>query len=510
MKRLAIAVSVALVLAGTIPAQIPAAAGGTPASVPVMSPAGTQGADALDDAAYALDAVLATPEGRASVAMATADYPVTPGDVYSVTFLTSGGQVVLEAPIGPDYRFALPNLPPLEARNLTFVQLRDAAERAVLRAYPGSSPRVVVKTVGAFQVFVRGEVAHSGVRLVWGLTRLSELWANVTPWASRRAVRIVSADGTSRTFDLYLADRDGDLAQNPYVKPFDTVEFLRCERQVALSGAVRRPGSYQLLAGDTLGTLIERYGDGLVETADPARLSLVRRVGAPTALGETLTLDFPSSKDFVLNHLDSVHVPSITALLPAFFFEGAVGVGETGDEPLGTRRMAFTLVPGLSLSRATQDLRERFSSVSDLPNAFLSRGGLTYPVDLSRFLYDKDYSGDMALEPGDVVVVPFRQFFVSVSGAVALPGRYPYIPERGWEYYVNLAGGVDRERNSGDALDIVSKEGTRRSKDSVIEPEDSIVVRSNSALYSFGRISGIVGVMISVGSLVLGIIQFTR
>ena len=68
--------------------------------------------------------------------------------------------------------------------------------------------------------------------------------------------------------------------------------------------------------------------------------------------------------------------------------------------------------------------------------------------DLSKFLYSTDFSSDMPLEQADVVLVPFRQFFVSVAGAVNLPARYPFVPDRTWEYYVSLAGGFNEDKDS--------------------------------------------------------------
>jgi len=775
LKRVVLASLVLFLLATGARAQIflsaEDAAGATADAASQGAAAGLSGSDTVDRAASSLDATVTSPAGRAALAMSTPDYPVTIGDVYSVVFLTAGGTVTIEAPVEADYRFALPNLVPLNLKGLTFPQFRDQAEKRVLAAYPGSSPRVYIKAVSVFQVFVKGEAKSSGVRYAWGLSRLSSLLGEGTAYASDRALAVVSADGTRRTYDLFKARRHGDLTQDPYLRPFDTVEFSRYERQVSIAGAVRRPGAYQLLPGEGVKELVEYYADGLTpvarpdlavlsrrpdaatpegsmvfvsigeaagvglrdgdalsvpdrssylpviyvegavrtgaeaaaqygtdripwkpgdrlsrvvralgarilpgadlrrafvtrgdgaeriavdlerilfayepsidlelepedrlvipfgsldifvtgevtksawinasgltrlssaahpfftryssfrdivvrsasgdervydlfraerygeiaqdpylvpgdtivvkraerivtvagsvrrpgtyqllpgedlsdlveayalgftERADLERLTLVRPLSPVSPTGEKLYLKWSESRDFALTDRDSVSVAGLEELLPVCWFEGAVGAGSDKDRLDSSNRVPYTFVPGERLSSAAKALRGQFSPSSDLQSAFLRRGTTLIPVDLGKYLYDKDFTDDLSLEPGDVVIVPFRQFFVSVSGAVELPGRYPYIPERDWEYYVNLAGGIDRERNSGDALDIVTKEGTRRAKGSIIEPEDSIVVRSNSFVYTFGRISGIIGTVISVASLVLGIIQFTR
>jgi protein involved in polysaccharide export with SLBB domain len=58
-------------------------------------------------------------------------------------------------------------------------------------------------------------------------------------------------------------------------------------------------------------------------------------------------------------------------------------------------------------------------------------------------LYDSSYRSEYYVEANDVLVIPFRQYFVTV----AKPGRYPYMPDRDWEYYIALAGGFDPVRN---------------------------------------------------------------
>ena len=57
-------------------------------------------------------------------------------------------------------------------------------------------------------------------------------------------------------------------------------------------------------------------------------------------------------------------------------------------------------------------------------------------------LYDANFYSDFELEENDILRIPFKQLFVIVSVAVNQPGKYPYIPDRTYDYYVNLAGGL--------------------------------------------------------------------
>jgi hypothetical protein len=181
-----------------------------------------------------------------------------------------------------------------------------------------------------------------------------------------------------------------------------------------------------------------------------------------------------------------------------------------GQDPQAATKVVYTFYPGEKLSQAVQVLRAKFSAVSDLGAAYLLRDGANVPIDLSAFIYNKDYKNDVDLRANDTIIVPFRQFFVSVAGAVKAPGRFPYIPDRNWEYYVNLAGGVDEERSSGTVIKILDMYGKGQEKDRIIHPEDSISIKADSFVYGFSRIAGIVSAIISTASLVISLIMAFR
>ena len=90
-------------------------------------------------------------------------------------------------------------------------------------------------------------------------------------------------------------------------------------------------------------------------------------------------------------------------------------------------------------------------------------------------MYDYDPSQDIELMPYDHIIIPFRQFFVMVTGGVHDPGRYPYVPEKTSQYYINLAGGIDPERGS-DSVVITDRNNNKRDKQSILEPEDRVFV----------------------------------
>jgi protein involved in polysaccharide export with SLBB domain len=113
-------------------------------------------------------------------------------------------------------------------------------------------------------------------------------------------------------------------------------------------------------------------------------------------------------------------------------------------------------------------------------------------------LYDSSYRSQYYVEREDVLIVPFRQYFVSVAGAVELPGLYPYIPDRNWEYYVALAGGFVKERNSREAVVIKDMSGKTLGKGDPITPETTITAQTNAGLYYFNRYAPVITTLLSI------------
>jgi len=96
---------------------------------------------------------------------------------------------------------------------------------------------------------------------------------------------------------------------------------------------------------------------------------------------------------------------------------------------------------------------------------------------------------------------------VTVSGAVYFPGRYPYIPNRSWKYYIGLAGGFDTDRNSGQKItiyDVKSQKVAIAGRE--IQPEDNIVAESNSFTYNMMKVSSIISTVLSLTVLIISLL----
>ena len=72
---------------------------------------------------------------------------------------------------------------------------------------------------------------------------------------------------------------------------------------------------------------------------------------------------------------------------------------------------------------------------------------------------------------------------VTVSGAVLDPGIFPFVPNRKWSYFVNLAGGF-APGGTQDNIEITDINGNMRNPDDFIQSDDNIYVASSQVTIS--------------------------
>ena len=205
------------------------------------------------------------------------DYIIGVGDdvVVQLQGATNDSQT---ARVGRDGRLIVGQLPPVPAAGRSIAAVKRDLQAAVRRTLLGTDVFVSLGSVRAITVFVGGEVDRPGQ---YNLTALADVSAalaqagGVRRSGSLRNVRVVHA-GSSDSVDLYgllgigappsLRLRDGDRVIVPVIG--DTV---------AISGAVARPGIYEIRPGASLATVLGFAGGALRPRGNAIAVS---RIGA--------------------------------------------------------------------------------------------------------------------------------------------------------------------------------------------------------------------------------------
>ena len=457
-------------------------------------------------------------EHRALLANASREYPVTPGDVYILSYVTARGFQSFEFMVRGDYSVNLNVFGNLNAKGLTALDFARQAEERVTRSYVDSKPQCRLKSTGMFTVDVSGEVVTSARVEGWGLSTLADiLGGRTTTHSSLRAVEITAAGETSaKRYDLLAALRFGARDQNPYVKPGDHVKVHKAERLVTIKGEVFRPGTYEILNGEGWRELLTLYADGVTPQGDASRVRVKRAQSDAHQEGEALTIDLSAGvpENISLLPFDEVTVPGRDERLPVVYVEGAIGPPHDTPVPKDqvSGRYARELIEGTRVSVLIRDARPRILPSADLKSAYIIRRDQPdpIPIDLETLLTSDSPQADVVLKPYDRVILPLKQQFVTVSGAVLLPGRVPYVPNRGYQYYLQQAGGTDPQKNAGSSVVITDARDQKQPLDRTIQPEDRIYAEYNNGLYYMQQWGVVITTGISLAALVVSIIQLTR
>ena len=444
---------------------------------------------------------------RVLLAMSSRDYLVTPGDVYTLSFAQGTRPVVYTILLDTTYKIRVANLAVLNVRGKSFIEVKQQVEEIVSKNFSMSGVQFTLTTPGLFYVRIKGEVTAAAEVQAWGLTRLSSVVGrHRTDYSSIRNIQVTDAAGKTRTYDLFKAQRDADLSQDPHVRPGDVVTINRYSRKVTLSGAVERGGTYEMLSGENLKELISLYGNGYTDFADQEFIQVTRlNVDAKEEADKFETIYLNSRREigsFVLFDHDAVSVRSINEQRPVVFVEGAIygaDTSETGGliQPANSNVSSIRFSPGANYTYFIRSNSKMFADVADLEKVYIARGNKIIPINAYKIIYDYTYSVDEQLQSNDRLVVPFRQYFVSVAGAVVNPGRYPYLPDRDWSYYIGLAGGFIPNRNKHEKIDIVDMYGKKHRKKDPITPETTITAASNSFTYYFSNYSSVISILLT-------------
>jgi protein involved in polysaccharide export with SLBB domain len=438
---------------------------------------------------------------RLQLALSSPDYRVTPGDIFTLAYAVGTTPIEYTVVVDSASRIRVANLGVVDASGKTLSQVKSQVETIVSNNYPMSGVQFVLTHPAMFSVFITGEVNSSMFVSAWALNRLSSILVSghLTGFSSLRNVSVKSANGQTREYDLFKAQRRGDMSQNPYVRPGDVITINRIDRAVTISGAVERPGKYQLLAGENLAELIELYGNGFTPVADKTRLELVRLVNSTEISGEKIFLsENDLEQNYALENYDEVIVPVITQLQPVMFVEGAVVNASQASNISGSNRLIVQFNQGETYASLVRKNVSWFTMVSDTENAYIVRNKLHIPINLNPMLYNASWRDDVLIQEDDVLIIPFRQYFVTVAGAVMVPGRYPYIPDRDWDYYIALAGGFFPGRNSFDSITITDINGKKKKKTDAITPETIITANTNHGLYYFNQYAPVLTTIFSL------------
>ncbi|RKZ30846.1 hypothetical protein DRQ36_04070 [bacterium] len=308
------------------------------------------------------------------------------------------------------------------------------------------------------------------------------------------------------SFDLLLSNEDLLMVYSKW--------DVEDKKVVAVYGAVRRPGEFELYHNMLVSDLIFESG-GLMKNAYSEEAELARiKPGQPT---EIIKIDLRKiienpggPEDLILESYDILFIREIpgwklqdvVTITGEVKFPGKYALREQNERLSDLVKRAGGVTSDAFLNGAmfirpklAEDIKNRDlrSVVQQTQEAVLDSEGnvvttpflFTYTSEqLARIIIDMERvvdgvpGEDIILEAGDSVYIPKVPTGVSVVGMVASSGTIHWLPRKRVSYYIERAGGLTRNADKG-GIRIVKANGkvlrvSLRSKD--VEPGDAIIV----------------------------------
>jgi protein involved in polysaccharide export with SLBB domain len=390
------------------------------------------------------------------------DYVVGPGDSLKID-LWGGLSQSLTRVVDRNGRLMLPEAGSVQVAGLTLERAQGLITNALQQQFRNAQVSVTVAALRSVRVYVVGDVEYPGAYDISSLaTPLSALYAAGGPTAagSLRVLQQYRGKQLVGEVDLYDFFLHGVHGGEGQLEAGDTLVVPPAGRQVAVSGAVRRPAIYELKDEKTLDAVLADAG-GTTVAAALGHIT-VERIDA-NRQRETVTVEAGDDAQaklaaFAVKDGDRVRVAPIAPWSErVIYLEGHV------------------VRPGRAAYRDGMRLNDVLHSYQDMLPEPADRGEIVRltPPDLHAETIEFNVpdvligNQNLTLEPFDTIRIFGRYETdvpkVKVSGEVLRPGSYPLSEGMTAAQLVRMAGGFKRDAllNDADLMSYRVENGTR-------------------------------------------------
>ena len=398
---------------------------------------------------------------------ASSNYILGPGDeldisVYGVQQFNYSGTISKNGTIN------IPNVGEVFLSGLAFEAAKNKLQKQIGKIYStlagkGSKLSVSVSNYRTISVTIIGALQSGNYQLssMSSLYNALHVAGGPSDIGSYRKIELIRNNKIIRTIDLYRFLTKGDQSDNISLTDNDVIRIPSYEARVTLEGEIKRPGIFELVAGENLKQVIS-YASGFTENAYKNRILVKQKTNSELKVTDLNELTFAS---YLPKAGDIISVDKILDR-----YENRVqikgAVYRPGEYSLPT-----------SGTMTIKDLLKKADGVAE--NVFLEKASLIrQKEDLTKeyisFNLQSALNGDeaanMILQKEDVVVVFYNQdlldsYNLSITGEVRKPGSFTYM--KGMTLY-------DLLLESDFFTDLAASNVTvfRNKKDEVFKPND--------------------------------------
>ena len=408
------------------------------------------------------------------------DYRIGPGDLIEIQLFGQRNESY-SLGISREGMIRFPGIGPIHAfeKGTSFLELKNHLKEKIQEQLGDGVQSAI--TLGAFRsirIFLLGEVRKQGAYTVSALsTTINALLScgGIKQTGSLRNIQLKRSGKIISTLDLYDLLLRGDTSADQALEPGDVIFVPVVEKQISISGAVRRPAKFEIIGGETLQDALALAG-GVEGRAFLSNIRLER-------LGESFrpivkNLRIPEDFAYELVSGDIISLGSVTSAIT-----NSVSMLGNVERP-----GEYEWRNGLMLSdliQSSMDLLPKTDMKYGLIRRKLDNGTVKVLSFIPMELFKKGAIEPIPLAKKDAVYffsnkqprtslingilddlrrqssTGNRAPIINVSGLVRFPGAYPMVDG------MNLAQLLDASGGLLDAAYTFSAEVTRLSIDEV-------------------------------------------
>ena len=361
------------------------------------------------------------------------DYLLGPGD--EVTIEISGQMnEAWDKRIDRDGKIVLPKVGQITLWGKTYKDAKETIEKALKREFTNIEVSVTLGELRSVNLFVLGEVRNPGLYNVIALSNpLSALFTAGGPekTGSLRLIKYIPNKGETRIFDLYDLLIEGRKLPNIQLEAGDIIYVPPIGNIVGVTGAVTRPGIYEINGFSDLSDMLQMSG-GILPTGGIFRIQIERVSRGNRKVVEDFRFQSDEefrkkTQDIKIRNGDLIELFEIPPLRHNYVtIEGNI-------ERTGTY--------GLEKGMTVLDLIEEVGGLKE--GTYLDRADIfrfqgvenreIIELDLEKIM-EKDSKENIKLKEWDKLKIYSideiqERFTVTISGAVKYPGTYPLSPD---------------------------------------------------------------------------------
>ena len=396
------------------------------------------------------------------------------GDVLQLQLVGQKNEII-EVSLLRDGSITLPNIGKVFLSGLSLQEATKIIKTKFEISFIGVDVFVTLLNIRDIQILVSGNAFNPGPYTLNGNSNLFHALSvsgGPSDLGSFRKIDLIRDDKTLETVDLYENFIFGKNSFGPKLRSGDIIFIHPSQNLVSISGAIKRPGNYELLSTERLGSLIN-FANGIRNNADLDSIHIQRIKGGKAIQVKASPDNF---EEEILNDEESVFIKAypfrsvtISGSVEkpgSYLLNEGDGILELVNLAGGYTKNAYEF-GGILLNKNTLEvsqnaknkLYEDFISfyiensfgggaesleslsifINELKNSSVS-GRITAEFNLEKL--ESNPSLNVKLMEGDEIIIPEVVDHIYIFGEIANQGTINYVANQSLSGYLDSVGGM--------------------------------------------------------------------